>query len=192
MLGDNTQSVSSVTGHGTWSNITISQGSGAVADGELWGCITGGSPSSGTVTANHSSSGSSIVVVEVDADHSDTTVALSIVQSDTFSAYVTQPNPFTIDTTLSAFGKSTNLAILFAGTFGSGTATTFTEQGSLTQDHETTGADFNYNVSSFVGEDTSPSIQSTDEYTGNLGIAVEVADSSSANTTIEVPTGPIR
>lgn len=165
-------SVSGIVGHGTWSAInTIASATNKIT---LWGCITSGSPSSGTVTVSHSSASSLVHVFEVSAGYGAASVAASIVQSATLAEYVTAtPTDHEISVTLAAFANASNLTLIVVSV--SGSLSTFTEQGSLTQDYEINTSPYSINMSSLEGADTSPSVLSTSDYINQCAIAMEIA-----------------
>lgn len=176
-LGATGASVSSITGHGTWSLISGSTADSGNHTVQMWGCITGGSPSSSAVTINHTSCTSASMVFEVgDADVSST-VANAIVQAVAGAAYNSGGGPYANTVTLSAFGSASNLCLFAMDTYVTTTGEAFTPQGSLVQDIIDTTLNHVRQISSFTGEDTTPQVNSVKSYVpvGYIGMEIKAA-----------------
>lgn len=169
---DSGMTVSGISGHGTWSAIRQSTGSGQQVD--LWACKVGASPSASAVTASHNSVPSLFAIFELSADYAAASVAAAVVQSAQQIEYVTgTPANHSLSVALSAFGDATNNLALIVAAISSGS--TMTPEGSLTSDFSYTTAPYSIRMASLIGEDTSPSILSTADYCHNVAIAAEFA-----------------
>ena len=184
---------SGITGHGTWSLIRRDAMSGGslLSNYELWGCITGGSPSSAAVEVTHNSYiDVGFMVVECSADYGDTTVAASIIQdAETGGYYTAAPN---VVVTLSSFADSSNMCVMFSGAYNAdgNPSTTFTPQGSLTTDATIIDTpEFTaMHCCSYEGEDTTPQVNMTDTYADYGCMAVEVKAAGGSVTVTDVNT----
>ena len=188
---DNT--VSSISGHGTWSQIAATTPvAGTLL--EVWGCITSGSPSASTVVVTKSVSDvSNSICVELSADYSDTTVAASIVQSAVAGEYQ-GPAVGSYGVTLASFADATNNLTMLCVTHLNSGSSAWTPQGSLTEDIEANEAENDTEVSSVVGEDTTPASANgdTNAFWHRIGLEIAYQGGSVVDNPILVPTGPIR
>lgn len=166
-------SVTSITGHSTWSKILGTAGASSVGF-EVWGCKVGGSPSSSAITVNFTSAIGTFVVLELDANYSGASVAATVVQSSsTTVGYHSAPTSYTA--TLSAFADATNNGCMyFLAVPDTSGGTTVTPSGSITQDAYNTTNNDNVFVGSMVGENTSPSASSNSGYANHAYAALEL------------------
>lgn len=156
-----------LSGHGTWTQVDQTTAN-AGTQLTVFRCPVGSSPSSAAVTASGTSLIGSLLVFELNSDYG------AVVQSVAASSYETSgSSPYGV--TLAAFGDATNnVTILVSSQMNSG-ASTWTPEGSLTQDLEENAAEHNTEVASFVGEDTTPASANPDTYAyfHNIGMEVE-------------------
>ena len=192
MIGGNgTYTVSGITGHdggASWEKLDDDAGTTQPTlyfEFEIWACITGSSPSASTVVATATGEPtSSVLVMEAAADFSGTTVANSVIQTAAMKEY----NGPVLDITpvLSAFGDASNATVAFGYSNGSGTVTTLSATGGLTEDFTLGSFVSGFWAGSQDSNDTTPIIDDTDTYTCKGGFALEIAFQSSGASVTDV------
>lgn len=184
----NDGSVSSISGHGTWSQVgsTVTDvlGAGSNRDAEIWACRVGASPGASTVTINRNyifRFDYQIIELSETSGLNGTTVA------DVFGTPATNGastgSSTTLSDTLSSFAQSTNLTLVFGFNEFPHNGAYWAPSTGYTELSEWVSGSSNSNCATayIASEDTSPSIDWTFSY-GNIGMwAVEVKHAAASS-----------
>ena len=172
--------VDSVSGHGTWTELTDSP---LVIpnnfDGCVWACVTGSSPSADVVTADWTgNNAAALAVIEISGDIDATSVANAIVQQKGTSQYNSGGSPYTLTVTMDSSVTSGNCTVL--AVFPKDSTNTVKTGWTSSVFESTVGVGFHY----IAAGEQSGEVSSATSFTGSGGIMIELAASSGDSSTI--------
>lgn len=169
----------SLSGHGTWSQIgsSLAWGASAIQTLRLYACKTSGSPGASAVTLTHSAvwyRAAGCIEFDENVLGLPATVAGCFGTLVTMSTYTAASGaPFSLGVTLGAFADPNNL-VLQVGAGNSGGTLTMTEEGGYSVAHSVGTAEVQVKAAYKTTADTSPGMTATNTSTYFASMAVEV------------------